>query len=111
MLSRPVSASSAELIGRHLKVIGQPVRVRLVETLDGLGEASVGELAVAIDVTVYDASQHLAILRSAGVVRRRKVGRQQLYQLVEATTVLSIYGQVERDLRAQARQAAGGGGS
>lgn len=102
MLSRPVSAASAELIGRHLKVIGQPVRVRLIETLERCGEASVSELAEAVGVSVFDASQHLAILRGGGIVRRRKAGRQQLYRLVRPRRALAIYEQVAAELQEDA---------
>lgn len=106
MLSRPFSVASAELIGRHLKVIGQPVRVRLIETLDRGGEASVSELADAVGVSLFDASQHLAVLRGAGIVVRRKAGRQQLYKLVEPSGLLAIYEQVAAELQARARSSA-----
>lgn len=104
VLSRPVSASSADLIARRLWVIGQSVRVRLIETLDRVGEASVGELAEAVDVSITDASRHLRILREGGVVRRKQAGRHGLYQLVAPARVLSIYDQVAADLRDQADQ-------
>ena len=104
MLSRPVSASSAELLARHLKVIGQPVRVRLIETLDRAGEASVGDLAEAVGVSVYDASQHLKVLRSAGVVTRRQEGRRGLYRLVQGGKAVDVYELVAADLRRRARQ-------
>lgn len=105
-LSRPVSVAAAELLGRHLKVLGQPVRVRLIETLERKGEASVSELAEAVGVSVYDASQHLSILRAAGVVRRRKAGRHGMYELVEPRAVLAIYEQVAVDLRVRAEAVA-----
>lgn len=73
----------------------------MIETLDRCGEASVGELADAVDVSVFDASQHLAILRNAGLVRRRKAGRQQLYRLAGSGRALAIYEHVAAELQAQ----------
>lgn len=103
MLSRPVSAAAAELIGNHLKVVGQPVRLRLIETLDDRGEASVNELADAVGVSSFDASQHLAVLRGAGIVSRRRHGRQNLYRLEPSTAAMQIYKLVARELREQTR--------
>lgn len=104
VLSRPVSVESAEEIARHLKVIGQPVRVRLIETLDRAGEASVGQLAAAVGVSITDASQHLKILREGGIVARRQNGRHGVYQLVAPARVLKIYDLVAADLHTRAER-------
>lgn len=98
MLSRPVSTTSAELVGRHLWAISQPVRVRLIDTLERVGEASVGELATTVGISRHDASQHLAILRRAGLVRRRRSGRHGLYQLIAPKRVFAVYEQIAADL-------------
>lgn len=61
-------------------------------------------------MSVYDASQHLATVRGAGVVRQRRMGRLRCYRLVDPT-VLAIYGQVAGRLREQigdARRELGG---
>jgi len=60
----------AERIARRLDVFGQEVRVRLVYALHEHGERPVGKLAGLVGVSVYDASQHLSVLRSEGIVRR-----------------------------------------
>jgi DNA-binding transcriptional ArsR family regulator len=65
---------------------------------------SVTELADAVGVSVYDASQHLAALRGAGIVRDRRAGRRRCYRLVDPT-VLPIYVQVADRLREQLRDA------
>jgi DNA-binding transcriptional ArsR family regulator len=44
-------------------------------------ESSVGELAKAVGLSYSAVSQHLAILRDSGLVRRRKRGRHRLYRL------------------------------
>ena len=78
MLRRPISLAVAERVGVRLDVIAHPARIRLVDALDRGGEVSVGELAEDVGVSVYDASQHLALLRRAGVVVARRQGRQSV---------------------------------
>jgi DNA-binding transcriptional ArsR family regulator len=60
-------------------VVAQPHRrdiLRLIWTR----ELAVGEIARHFDVTQGSISQHLAILREAGLVRRRNDGNRRLYQ-------------------------------
>jgi ArsR family transcriptional regulator len=64
------------------KVLTDPKRLMLLDTLRG-GERSVGELAVTIGVTLPNASQHLAVLRSAGLVDGRRQGTTVNYRLAE----------------------------
>lgn len=64
------------------KVLTDPKRLMLLDTLRG-GERSVGDLAVAIGVTLPNASQHLAVLRSAGLVDGRRIGTTVNYRLAE----------------------------
>lgn len=64
------------------KVLTDPKRLMLLDTLRD-GERSVGELAVTIGVTLPNASQHLAVLRSAGLVDGRRQGTTVNYRLAE----------------------------
>ena len=45
------------------------------------GETAVGDLAKAARLSYSAVSQHLAILREAGLVERRRKGRHQLYRI------------------------------
>ena len=45
------------------------------------GEAPVGALVEHAGLSYSAVSQHLAVLLDVGLVRRRQVGRQRLYQL------------------------------
>ncbi len=65
---------------------------------------SVGQLAQEIGVSVYDASQHLAVLRRAGVVAARRQGRLRCYRLQDHS-VLPAYERVADRLREQISQA------
>lgn len=103
-LSRPLSMGVAERIGRRLDVLAHPARIRILDILELRGELSVSDVAAVVEVSVYDASQHLATLRGAGIVRQRRMGRLRCYRLVDPT-VLPIYGQVADRLREQIGEA------
>jgi DNA-binding transcriptional ArsR family regulator len=64
------------------KVLTDPKRLMLLDTLRG-GERSVGELAAAIGVALPNVSQHLAVMRSAGLVDGRRTGTTVYYRLAE----------------------------
>jgi len=68
------------------KVLTEPKRLMLLDTLRGR-ERTVGELAVAIGVTLPNASQHLAVLRSAGLVDGRRTGTTVNYRLAEPAII------------------------
>jgi rhodanese-related sulfurtransferase len=63
-------------------VLASPSRVELVDLLTQ-GERSVEELSEASHLSVANASQHLQQLRRAGIVSRRRKGKQILYGLVD----------------------------
>jgi DNA-binding transcriptional ArsR family regulator len=60
--------------------IADPTRRGL---LDGLvaGEAAVGQLAASFDMSLPAISQHLRVLREAGLVTERRVGRERRYRV------------------------------
>ena len=47
----------------------------------GDGEASIGELGKPYAMTFAGAAKHVGVLERAGLIERRKVGRQQLCRL------------------------------
>jgi rhodanese-related sulfurtransferase/DNA-binding transcriptional ArsR family regulator len=63
-------------------VLSSPSRIELVDLL-AQGERSVEELSEASLLSVANASQHLQQLRHAGIVGRRRRGRQILYDLAD----------------------------
>jgi len=76
--------SSSEHLARILKVLSVEARVRIVELLKGR-VLCVGALAARLDVTQGAVSQHLRILRDAGVVIPEKRGYFVPYRLNERT--------------------------
>jgi rhodanese-related sulfurtransferase len=65
------------LIGRAL---ASPARLELLD-LVGQGERSVEGLALEVDLSVANASQHLQVLRRAGLVELRREGKFSYYRL------------------------------
>jgi DNA-binding transcriptional ArsR family regulator len=64
------------------RALGDPKRLCVLESLAG-GEASVGELAGRVACQVPNMSQHLAVLRSAGLVAARRDGSTVYYRLAD----------------------------
>ena len=63
--------------------ISDPTRRRLLALL-GQGERPVNALAAGFPVTRARISQHLRLLRDAGLVAERRVGRERRYRLSAA---------------------------
>lgn len=67
----------AEVFG----ALGDPTRLRLVETLsDGQGR-SISELASGIGMSRQAVTKHLKVLEGAGLVANDRVGRESRYRL------------------------------
>jgi DNA-binding transcriptional ArsR family regulator len=65
-----------------LRALGEDTRVRIVGLLIE-GAMDVNEIARRLDVSQYNVSKHLRILREAGLLEVEKSGRQRLYALPE----------------------------
>ena len=64
------------------KVLIDPKRLMLIDVLRS-GERSVGDLAGEVEMSMPNASQHLAVLRHAGIVSVRRQGTTVFYRLSE----------------------------
>lgn len=77
------SAEVAADVTSVLTLIADPTRMRLLFALDAADELCVGDLALALEVSEDAASYGLRMLRTAGLVRRRREGRKAFYRLAE----------------------------
>jgi DNA-binding transcriptional ArsR family regulator len=88
-----VTAPSTDLDKRRAALIGRaladPKRLFVLETL-AAGEASVSELSSCVGCQVPNMSQHLAVLRAAGLVTTRREGSSVYYRLT-GPQVLEAY--------------------
>jgi DNA-binding transcriptional ArsR family regulator len=79
---RPLTDLAANLIAERLRVLGQPLRVRLVDRL-AIRATTVQELVDALGTTQQNISQHLGVLRRAGMIARHREGTRVRYQLAD----------------------------
>lgn len=59
-----------------LRALADEARLNIVHHLAGLGEVNVTDICRALDISQPLVSWHLTMLRRAGLVRRRRLGRQ-----------------------------------
>jgi DNA-binding transcriptional ArsR family regulator len=78
----PLADEAIESVASWLRVIAEPTRIRLIEILNG-GGASVQGLASQLGTTRQNVSQHLGVMRRAGIVHRRRTGNWVLYELID----------------------------
>jgi DNA-binding transcriptional ArsR family regulator len=63
-----------------LRAIAEPNRRRILELVAG-GERSAGEIAAEFEITRPAVSQHLTVLKGAGLVAERRDGTRRLYSV------------------------------
>jgi len=78
----PRDAEAFRLHAELCKVFTDPKRLMVLEALRA-GECSVGELADVVGMSLPNASQHLSVLRHAGLVATRREGTTVFYSLAE----------------------------
>jgi len=76
--------NSPKELARRLKVLAGETRIRIVQLLKGRA-LCVGALAARLDVTPGAVSQHLRVMRDAGLVSDEKRGYFVHYHLNEET--------------------------
>lgn len=78
----PLPAPLVELIAQRFRVLGEPMRIRLLDRLRD-GDATVGELQEALEASQQNVSKHLSILHAAGMVARIKEGTRTRYSIAD----------------------------
>ena len=107
----PLGDDGSRLEGYRLhaeicKVLTDPKRLMLIDAMRP-GERSVGELACAVGLTLANVSQHLAVLRHAGLVETRRAGTSIHYRLSEPELVAAC-DIIERIVRRRLHTSDGG---
>jgi len=90
-----------EMQVRICKAFANSTRLRILDLL-AKGERSVSDLQEALGITAANMSQHLAILKSAGVVSARREGKQ-IHCSVTLPEVKEACQLIRNVLRAQIR--------
>src|SRR6266581_143804 len=73
------AAGAERATDEALKALAEPRR-RAILRLVSADELAAGEIAAAFDVTRTAVSQHLTVLRSAGLLTERRDGTRRLYR-------------------------------
>jgi DNA-binding transcriptional ArsR family regulator len=100
-LPHPLPDDLVELIARRFRVLGEPMRIRLLDQLRD-GEATVGELSEALDASQQNVSKHLAVLSDVAILGRRKEGNYVYYRIIDEgvfTLCEDVCGSVQQQLR------------
>jgi ArsR family transcriptional regulator len=89
----PSARSAFETEARLLALLAHPMRLQILELLRH-GEVCVCDMQAALNQRQAYISQHLMVLREAGLVTRRKEGLRVYYQLSEPC-ILRVLDQVQ----------------
>lgn len=92
-----------------LRVLSSPLRLEILHRLAD-GPLDVNRIAAAIGASQPNASQHLSVLRTAGLVAADRHGREIRYGLVDPEVIVAcdvMRGVLQRRLARFARLAAG----
>lgn len=87
----PLNDQLIDLIARHFRVLGEPMRLKLLDALRE-GDATVQELQQATGASQQNISKHLGVLLSAGLVNRAKDGNFSRYAIADK----SVFGLCEQ---------------
>lgn len=83
-----VASDALEIVTARLRIIAEPMRVRLMWLLDEHGSATVQELQDRLPSTTHqNVSKHLNVLHQTGLVTRAREGNSVRYELVDWTAL------------------------
>ncbi len=77
-----MSSDVCEYLSVIFSALSHPKRVKILRVLQG-GRRTVNEIAAAVGLSQPSASQHLQVLRSAGLVASERIGNQCLYRVAD----------------------------
>lgn len=95
----PVPDTYIDAAAARFRLLGEPVRLRLLNALLEQGEAPVQELADATGQSHQNTSKHLRVLAEGGVVDCRREGPYAFYRVTDPTIpglCLLVCGQLQR---------------
>ena len=78
----PLPEELVELLSERMFLLGDPTRIRIMDRLR-YAERNVQSIADSLATTQQNVSGHLRLLRTGGVVCRRRDGREAFYATVD----------------------------
>ena len=100
---QPLDAENAALVASRFAALSEPMRLRLIDALRLRGEASVQQLAEALEASHANVSKHLGVLHAQRIVGRRKAGTRAIYRITDES-VLALCDQVCGAIQDQFRE-------
>jgi DNA-binding transcriptional ArsR family regulator len=97
--SAPLTDEMIEIVARQFRLLGEPIRLRLIQLLDS-SERSVNELTVALQGNQPNISRHLTALYEGGLLRRRRDGNSIYYSIADPV-VFQLFDLVSGSARQQ----------
>jgi DNA-binding transcriptional ArsR family regulator len=101
-IPRPLPEALVGLIAARFRVLGEPMRIRLLDRLRD-GDATVHELQHALGASQQNVSKHLGVLLTAGLVSRTKHGTSSRYAIAD-DSVFELCDQVCGGVRRQVNE-------
>jgi DNA-binding transcriptional ArsR family regulator len=83
-IPHPLPDALVELIAQRFRVIGEPMRIRLLDALRD-GPLTVNELSEALGASQQNVSKHVGVLAQAGIVAREKDGNRVRCSIADET--------------------------
>jgi len=85
-----ITTEIAEKVAHVLKAVGHPVRLKVIELLEG-GEMCVGDLCAALGEKQAMMSQHLNMMRDRDVLGCRREGAKVYYFIKNKNVIKLLY--------------------
>ena len=83
-IAHPLSEPLIELIAQRFRVLGDPMRIRILEALHA-GPLTIGELTEQLDAGQQNVSKHVGVLARAGLIAREKDGTRVRCSIADAS--------------------------
>jgi len=82
-----LNTDKLEEVASKLRAVAHPMRVAIISMLDKNEQMNVTEIYKALDIEQATASHHLNILKTKGVLRSRREGKQTYYSIKQDSII------------------------
>jgi DNA-binding transcriptional ArsR family regulator len=83
-IPHPLPGPLVELIAQRFRVIGEPMRIRLLDALRD-GPLTINELTETLGASQQNVSKHVGMLAQAGIIAREKDGTKVRCSIADET--------------------------
>jgi DNA-binding transcriptional ArsR family regulator len=83
-IPHPLPEALVALIAQRFRVIGEPMRIRLLDALRG-GPMTINEFSEGLGASQQNVSKHIGVLAKAGIVAREGDGNRVRCSIADAT--------------------------